>query len=149
MLVAYTDNSWIEKVTASNSDYGICLDSSSGNAIIGNTVSGNHYGICLSSSSNNDVTDNNASDNWDGIRLRSSNNNSLTGNSASDNGDSIYLYSSSNNRIYHNNLYGNAREYSRGNNRWNTTTAGNYYTGNDTDGDGIGDDPTRSRAART
>ncbi len=59
----------------------------------------------------------------------------------------IYLYSSSNNLNHNkliNNTYKNAYEHSCSTNRWNTTTAGNYYsdyTGNDTDGDGIGDDP--------
>ncbi len=90
------------------------------------------------------ISNNIVSDNYNGIHLSSSSNNTLTCNNVSDNGDGIYPYSSSNNHIYHNNLYGNTREYSCGTNRWNTTTAGNYwddYTGNDTDGDGIGDDP--------
>jgi parallel beta-helix repeat protein len=127
VLFVNTDNSRIENVTASNNDYcGIHLLHSSRNTLTGNTALNNTWcGVYLCSSSNNTLTDNNASNNdWHGIRL----------------------YSSSNNFIYHNNLLNNTNNnaYDRCTNHWNSTTAGNYYSdyaGNDTNDNGIGDDP--------
>ncbi len=149
VLFAYTDNSNIENVTISDNQYGIYLYSSSNNNVTGNNASDNQYGIgiYLYSSSNNNVTGNIVSNNWDGIYLYSSSNNNVTGNIVSNNWDGIYLCSSGN-IIYHNNLINNtnnnAYAYDFCTNHWNTTTAGNYwddYPGNDTNGDGIGDDP--------
>ena len=60
----------------------------------------------------------------------------------------MYLYApSSNNTIYHNNLINNTEgnAYDEGiHNQWDSGTEGNYwkdYVGNDTDHDGIGDEP--------
>jgi parallel beta-helix repeat protein len=54
-------------------------------------------------------------------------------------------YSSNHNTLYHNNLIANTiNAYDPYTNQWNSTTAGNYwsdYEGNDTNHDGIGDDP--------
>ena len=116
----------ISNNTALDNDYGIHLDNSSSDTLTYNIISNNERGIGMYSSSNNTLTGNNASNNdWYGIRLYSS-------------GNIIYHNSLINNTIE------NAREYSCGTNYWNSSTEGNYYsdyTGNDTNGDGIGDDP--------
>ena len=113
--------------------YGIYLGSSSSNTLTSNTVSNNGYGIYLGSSSSNTLTNNTASSNyWEGI----------------------YLYSSSNNLIYNNYFNNTNNAWDDGTNIWDITKTlgkniiggpflgGNYwsdYTGNDIDGDGLGD----------
>jgi len=107
VLFAYTENSRIENVTASNNWCGIHLDDSSDNALASNTVSNNDNGICLYSSSNNALESNTASN--------------------SDNG--ICLYSSSNNNLIYNNYLNNtANAYDCGNNQWDSGTVGNYWS---------------------
>ncbi|RZB28947.1 MAG: hypothetical protein AEth_01551 [Candidatus Argoarchaeum ethanivorans] len=157
VLLAYTKNSRIERINASNNgngirlysssdnaltnnNDGIYLHSSSNNTLTNNTASNNHYGIWLYSSSNNTAPNNHY-----GIWLYSSSNNTLTENTANSNNHyGIWLYSSSNNNLlYHNNLINNTKNaYDTSPNQWNTSTVGNYYsdyTGSDNDSDGIGD----------
>ena len=76
------------------------------------------------------------------------NDSTITGNTVQDNYLGTYLYTlSSNNTLYHNNFINNTggNAYDEGiYNQWDSGSAGNYwsdYAGNDTDGDGIGDDP--------
>ncbi|RZB28793.1 MAG: hypothetical protein AEth_01795 [Candidatus Argoarchaeum ethanivorans] len=126
VLLAYTKNSRIERINASNNNWaGILLYSSSNNTLTNNTASNNIYGIYLQSSSNNNM---------------------LTNNTASSNTRyNIHLYYSSNNNLfYHNNLINNPNHnaYDTGTNQWNTSTVGNYYsdyTGSDNNSDGIGE----------
>ncbi|NIA11066.1 MAG: hypothetical protein GWP10_15395 [Nitrospiraceae bacterium] len=110
VLFAYTNNSRIENVTASNNDIGIWLDyHSSNNNLTNNTASNNHYGISLSSSSNyNTLTNNTASNNCYGIWLNYySSNNNLTDNTANSNNDGFRMDSSSNNNLTDNNASNN------------------------------------------
>ena len=76
------------------------------------------------------------------------NDSTITGNTVQDNYLGTYLYTlSSNNTLYYNNFIDNTggNAYDEGiYNQWDSGSAGNYwsdYAGNDTDGDGIGDDP--------
>jgi parallel beta-helix repeat protein len=144
--------------TASNNYDGIRLESSSNNTLTGNTALNNSHGIFLISlSTNNNLTGNTVSNNGNaGIRLYdSSTHNTLTENTASNNGNvGIRLESSSNNHIYNNYFDNWFNAEDDGNNIWNITKTagtniiggswlgGNYwsdYTGEDTDGDGLGD----------
>ena len=159
VLFAYTDNSRIENVTTSNNYYGIYLSHSSSNTLTNNTCLNNGHGIYLTDGSNNNtLTNNSASNNtWDGIHLEHpSSNNTVNSNTASNNGrDGIDLDSSTNNTIYNNYFDRNTNNaQDDGSNTWNTTKTlgtniiggpylgGNYwldYTGNDTNGDWLGD----------
>jgi parallel beta-helix repeat protein len=129
VLFAYTENSRIVHVNASNThDYGVLLHCSNNNMLANNTANSNNlYGIHLHSSSNNILVDNTAN---------------------SDNrGGGICLTDLSNsNTLYHNNLAGNTNHnaYDTGTNQWDSSSEGNYYsdyTGADNNTDGIGDDP--------
>ena len=84
VLFAYTRNSRIENVIASDSMQGFSLRYSSNNIIANSNISNNEYGIYLEESSNN-ITNNNVSNNEHGIYLWNSNNNRLRENRLSNN----------------------------------------------------------------
>jgi len=111
VLFAYTDNSRIENVTASNNThYGICLKYSNNNTLTGNTANSNSgfdsgVGIYLCDSDSNTLQSNAANSNADdGIHLWRSSNNTLQGNTANSSGwgDGICLSYSSNNTLHSN-----------------------------------------------
>ena len=141
-----SDNNKIHDNNASlNMINGIYLHLSGNNEISSNIASLNGYeGIRLDSSGNNVISDNIASNNDYGIRLSSSSNNLVSGNTATNNYYGIYLDSSSDNNIYHNNFNNTDQVWSDSLNIWNDANEGNYwsdYTGQDKNGDGIGDTP--------
>lgn len=113
----------------------------SGNNIINNTLNG----LYIAESSENDILGNTiANNNLDAIQLKDSSDNNVSGNLVVNNGDGIFVWLNSNNNNFFNNWLQNA--YDESTNIWDNgyPSGGNYwddYTGNDGDGDGIGDTP--------
>ena len=85
VLLAYSIDSLVGNVTASDNYCGIFLYNSTNNVLIGNNVSDSDYGIYLQYSSNNSVTGNIANSNtlYNINLVDSSSNNTLTDNNAS------------------------------------------------------------------
>ena len=112
-----------------NGDTSISLRSANSNSIINNTVNDNDwYGISLTESSNtNRIAYNNASQNNDaGIYLDGSRNNHLLGNRATDNSKGIYLsYDSNDNILEENYLCQNEKGIFLANHASNNTIVGN------------------------
>ena len=146
--------------------YGIVLSSSSNCTLISNTANmnrgsggnggysrrmvggdggdGHSHGIVLSSSSNCTLINNTANANIG--KGGSGGGGFISGHGGYGYDFGIYIgYSSNHNTLYHNNLIANTiNAYDPYTNQWNSTTVGNYwsdYEGNDTNHDGIGDDP--------
>ncbi len=138
---------------SNNGWFGIVAGMSDYNTVSGNDIISNNYdGINLIFCNNNTITGNTIVDNDDGIFLREScdDNQIFENNIISNNWRGVDLrYSSSNNNvIYHNNIIDNTvnNAYDEGNNIWDDgyPSGGNYwsdYTGEDANGDGIGDTP--------
>jgi S-layer protein (TIGR01567 family) len=103
-------------------------------------------GIRLNSTDNNILTNNEIRLCDRGIHLQNSDNNTIAANTASNNNYGVHLLYSNNNTLHHNNLINNTNynAHDTGTNTWDSGSVGNYYSdyeGNDTSGDGIGNDP--------
>ena len=118
-------------------------------ALTGFTIrnSGSNPGLLLTSSLNTKITQNIIEANQHGISLQNSNNTLITKNKITNNQVGIQItLNSSNNTIYHNDFINNAQQVDLGpvsSNRWdNGFEEGNHwsdYSGEDQNGDGIGD----------
>jgi parallel beta-helix repeat protein len=136
---------------------GILLFNSTDNIIVNNTIMYNRlFGITVTFYSNNNTISNNLilknkstvfNETTDGIRLEYyATANRIVGNIISENLNGIRILLSNTNQIYHNNFINNTlHEYSELSiNSWDNGNEGNYwseYTGEDTNGDGVGDTP--------
>ena len=158
-LSSSSNNTLVNNTANSNSNDGVYLYASGRNTLTGNTANSNRgNGIYLyaTPTKNNTLTNNTANSNLDcGIYLWfSGKNNTLANNTVNSNSDyGICLKSSSDNCIYNNYLNNRNNAYDEGNNTWNIAKTdgtniiggswlgGNYwsdYTGEDSDGDGLG-----------
>jgi len=134
-------------VVSNNRLIGIALGwFSYNNTISGNLVSNSGWhGIKLLGSDGNIIEGNTITNNtYDGVWLFWSDNNTVIGNRVIDNGVGIKANVTSGNVIYHNSLINNTEQVLLGNSSdiWDNGCEGNYwsdYTGEDLNGDGIGD----------
>ena len=91
-------------------NYGIYLQSQSGNTIKNCNISDYQAGFYISSSNSNTFINNTASSNtWTGFYIRYSDNNDFFNNTASNNRHGVYYMSNSNNDMIDNNLSGNTQ----------------------------------------
>ena len=150
LLWEYSNRNVIVNNYLSNKSVGIKLYYTFNNIIAGNSIISNYYyGLELYFSDNNTISGNNIDKtNNKGISLRDSYNNTITGNLISNNGEiGIKLYANIKNKIYYNNFLNNTdNSYDGYINTWYNInkSLGNYwddYTGNDSNGDGVGDTP--------
>ncbi len=139
-----------------NHDEGIFFYDSSKNHISENNINSislSTTGIFLYYSNDNFIFNNYVHHNYHGIVIQYSNDNKIIGNNLTfNNNTGVWLrYYSNNNEIFHNNFRnntgdGNPNAYDGCNNTWDDgyPSGGNFwddYTGEDDDGDGIGDIP--------
>jgi parallel beta-helix repeat protein len=124
--------------------HGISLNNSASNTLLNNTAGSNSVGIYLDKANGNTFVYNLISKNDYGVSCKTSQSNSLLNNSLYMNGIGVYFNQSSNNAIHGNEFMNFFSAIDEGNNMWNSSSAGNYwsdYNGTDAEGNGIGDTP--------
>lgn len=137
------DNQLFENMVIVN-DIGILLNNSANNVLMNNTAGSNTRGFSLEKSDTNTLMSNIISRNDYGIFTRMAESNVLYKNFLSLNGVGVYMNESSENTVYMNEFFNYVNAVDEGTNIWNSSSTGNYwdkYTGEDANGDRIGDTP--------
>jgi parallel beta-helix repeat protein len=143
VLVDSNDNILSNNTVTTNAN-GISLNNSMNNTLDNNAADSNMVGVLLEMSERNMLTYNIIMRNADGIRGDAARSNIIINNSLFLNDIGMYLTGSADNSIYENRFsnFNNAED--EGTNIWNSSSKGNFwhnYTGQDADGNGIGDTP--------
>ncbi|MCJ7470307.1 right-handed parallel beta-helix repeat-containing protein, partial [Candidatus Bathyarchaeota archaeon] len=130
LFFAFSSNSTIRSVTASNSTSGIGLISVTDTVVAENNVSDCFFSIYLTQSHNNTVISNTISNSGlAAIALRYSTENLIFANNATSDERCIDLVDSENNTIYHNNFVNYSEMYTDGQpNVWDNGLEGNYWS---------------------
>ncbi|MFH0837194.1 MAG: right-handed parallel beta-helix repeat-containing protein [Candidatus Aenigmatarchaeota archaeon] len=139
------DNNTFKNNIIENSLYAVFLDwTANNNIFINNDIKNNTYGIYhrenwYGTSYNNVIRNNTFENNNYGLYLGSCENFTINNNIINSNTIGIYSLNS-NNTIYHNNIINNTNQASdAGNNNWNYSNEGNYWSDFDSPGEGCND----------
>jgi parallel beta-helix repeat protein len=142
-LVDSSEN-MVSNNTVIRDSYGFSLNNSTNNTLINNTAEDNILGISLVKSEGNIFTYNTLRGNAYAINGEAAKSNFIINNTVSLNDIGINLNGSLENTIYENRFSNFLDVVDDGKNIWNSSSKGNFwhnYSGQDADGDGIGDTP--------
>jgi parallel beta-helix repeat protein len=145
IILINCDNISIKNQNLTKATVGLTLINTNNCLISNNIINSNSLEAIIFGGFSNNITENTISGNRYGIKFDGSNN-TINENTISINKYGIYAtYNSYNNTIYHNNFINNIMNAAdERNNTWDNGKSGNFwddYTGEDNDGDGIGDTP--------
>jgi parallel beta-helix repeat protein len=142
-------NNIINLNTFFNNNYGLYTENAKTNNITLNTFSNNiRYALYFTASSNDNlISENKFIDNNYALRIKGSESNTIIKNQIKNNKYGLYFCCGAKNNIAYNNIFINNTNWNADDslgNTWDNGIIGNYwddYTGNDENGDGIGDTP--------